>query len=170
MSDQRRSAERRRKSRSRLLRADVRALGEAVVDPLDPVLVRRELRLVAVLLVARHAREVRRVVLDEEAVRLRLVLARVVVVRVVHDVLIIRARVNERAAEERVADYRVRGLGKPAVGPATSGTCVFVTRRRRAVYGREEPRRWRGRFGRGKHAEGSGADGDGALLFFGGGA
>ena len=63
VSDQRRSAERRRKSRARLLRADVRALGEAVVDPLDPVLVRRELRLVAVLLVARHAREVRRVVL-----------------------------------------------------------------------------------------------------------
>ena len=64
----------------------------------------------------------------------------------------------------------VLGRGKPAVGPATSGTCVFVTRRRRPVYGREEPRRWRGRFGRGKHAEGSGADGDGALLFFGGGA
>ena len=62
----------------------------------------------------------------------------------------------------------VLGLGKPAVGPATSGTCVFVTRRRRAVYGREEPRRWR--FGRGKRAEGSGADGDGALLFFGGSA
>ena len=27
----------------------------------------------------------------------------------------------------------VLGLGKPAVGPATSGTCVFVTRRRRDV-------------------------------------
>ena len=64
----------------------------------------------------------------------------------------------------------VLGRGRPAVGPATSGTCVFVTRRRRAVYGREEPRRWRGRFGRGNHAEGSGTDGDGALLFFGGGA
>ena len=111
------AAERRRKSRSLLRRADVRALGEAVVDPLDPVLVRLVVAPVAVLVGARHALEVRRVVLDEEAVG--------VDADVVHDELgpALLLDVGEGAAEERVdlAGVRERreerDAGRPFPGP-----------------------------------------------------